>query len=140
MEEKKKFEKLVWEDIDNARREYQSMRHSKAVDYDQELVKSPKAKTYLKRYNDLQKSVKDLEKEMEKGGFRVSSYGSERTIETCRSYEHPKAKIYSAETQKVSDNFEKMKRDYTIKIYASGIDEIINLFANLQKELQALMK
>jgi len=152
MEEKKKFEKLVWEDIDKVERQYRSNRSASRKDYDEMLCKSPKAKELLAKWTKVneahikaEKELSDMNSELSKAGFRAN-YGGYRNEESkpylsVESYgSSPDARKYDNETDKVCEKFDEIKRSYTLKIYASGIEEIVSLFETLQKELQALLK
>lgn len=152
MEEKKKFEKLVWEDIEKVERQYRSDRSAGRKDYDEELCKSTKAKELLAKWikvdnahTQAEKELSNMNNELSKAGFSAQKGGyrdedQKPYLSVCSYGNSPDARKYDNETSKVSEKFDEMKRSYTLKIYASGIEEIVNLFENLQKELQALLK
>ena len=142
MEEKKKFEKLVFEDIDKAQSVYRNKRNNERPDFEKELANTPRAKELLVKWNKVQKEVKAINEELRKANFEIAtSYGDNApTVRTMYGGRNVKAVAYDKETSKKAEGFEELKRNYTLKIYAGDIAEMMSLFVDLQKELQAIMK
>lgn len=138
MDEKRKLEKIIFADIDKAKRDYSDKNYARRQVIEKELVKSPKAVEFLKKYNELEAQKSLLEKTIEAHGYRVCGYSSDKkTIAIHDSDKFPQLK--SESNRQVEEKFENLKRDYTLKLFASG-EEAMEVFASLKKELERLTK
>ena len=140
MEEKRKLEKIIFADIDKAIATYnekQSKIYNKASG---ELVKSARAKVLEKAYIKAQDELQKTEKDLEKAGFKMSGgYRDGDVIELgYDSRSHFKVLYKLNEKQeKTLKELEDMRRIYTIKLFAGGV-EAQEVFGALAKDLAKL--
>ena len=141
MEEKRKLEKIIFADIDKAIATYnekQSKIYNKASG---ELVKSARAKVLEKAYIKAQDELQKTEKDLEKAGFRMSGGYSDRNFKIELGYDrrsHFKVLYNLNEKQeKTLKELEDMRRIYTIKLFAGGV-EAQEVFGALAKDLAKL--
>jgi hypothetical protein len=145
MDEKKKFESIVHKDIDNAKREFCNLQSDKKGKIQEELVKNPQGLKLLAKWVELHKQVKAVEKEAKKLGFGLTEGGYQDktprlTIDTY-GRDIPKELIaIDDRTRKIEREMEEMKRTYTLKLFGGDTTEALEVFENLRKDLQALIK
>jgi len=135
MEEKRKLEKIIFADIDKAKNDYRSKSQVKRSEIEGEIEKSPVAVGLLKKWNDLKAQQEVLDKNLKASGFSIRSWSGE------------KASIYVSDSSKfselrksdnVDEKFENLKREYTLKLFASG-EEAMEVFNALAKEIKAIL-
>ena len=79
MDEKKKFESIVYKDIDNAKREFGNLQSEKKSKIQEELVKNPQGLKILAKWVELHKEIQAVEKEAKKLGFGLTQGGYQDT-------------------------------------------------------------
>lgn len=141
MEEKRKIEKLLLQDIDRA----ESNHDRKASDVRQELVTQLKAappadvRALLATYQKAMKTAKSAEENLGMLGWSLAGY-SEKTLDvkTYGTVCAPLSK-FNEKTAKQKAALAALKRSYTLKLFA-GDGEAAGLFEALANELTAITK
>jgi hypothetical protein len=160
MDEKKKLEKVIYNDIDKAKAEYELAYNEKVKEVKAKAIRAEKVLKLVKEYDANQKEAHRVEKEINKMGFSVSynenSHYDDDDEEDEDSTEKRvgKSKVYTSsygnrEIKEVKDidlkkdmverKLDEMKRTYTLKLFAGGLTEAENVFAELAKELAKLL-
>jgi len=142
MEEKRKLEKVLLDDIDSAISSYKSRRGDAREKVEETaLAKAPAiAKALLLKFNKARTEAAELDKRIEQMGFRtVSEYGT-KNFHLALSYSNKPTllKDYDAETARVEKSLAGLKRSYTLKLFAGG-EEAKELFASLARELAGII-
>lgn len=136
MEEKKKFEKIIHQDIERAKLELRNKHNEQSKVVEEKLVKDSKAQKLLSDYKETAKRLKAIEKEAEALGYRVNTW-NEPSISVTSNHKEL-AGTYK-EQRVTEEKLETMKRTYTLKLFAGG-EEAQELFESLAKELANLTK
>ena len=148
MEEKRKLEKIIFQDIDKAKSQYDSKRSEAENDLKAKLLERPQGLKLLAEYVANQKEEKRLKNEIGKLGMDFNhsndkgitlqmasyySYGSDTDRRTPTEIT-----TFNAKTSQTKDRLEEMKRTYTLKLFASGM-EAQEVFTELSKELAKIV-
>jgi hypothetical protein len=159
MDEKKKLEKVIFADIDRTKIEYE-LKHNEIVnELTAKAVRSEKVLKLASEYDTNEKEAHKIESELNKMGFSISfndnsSDDDEDEDEGKTEKRVGKSRVYSRsygnrEIKEVQDaknkkglvdrKLDEMKRAYTLKLFAGGLTEAENVFAELAKELAKLL-
>ena len=142
MDEKRKLEKIIFTDIDKAIHDYRNKRYEIKTKITDKLVKSPKVLKLVKGYEVARLAMEKAEREAEKMNIRMN-WGNRNTANAeYRDYNNgedtPKEVIsHNDRTAEVEKKLENMKRDYTLKLFAGGI-EAQEVFESLARELEKI--
>ena len=153
MEERRRLEKIMQEDIDTARSQYRQKMSLKKqaiketftgkqvlllADYKDLSIKLDKV---CKELNGKIQKVKDT---LSREGVKIDyDYGKHNDIKEYHlSYDYghscPAKEKIEQEENKVLAKMEAMKRDFTLKLYAGGT-EAVEMFAEIGKQLQEIL-
>ena len=159
MDEKKKLEKVIFADIDRTKIEYE-LKHNEIVnELTAKAVRSEKVLKLAREYDTNEKEAHKIESELNKMGFSISfndnsNDDDEDEDEGKTEKRVGKSRVYSRnygnrEIKEVQDaknkkglvdrKLDEMKRAYTLKLFAGGLTEAENVFAELAKELAKLL-
>ncbi|NIQ13271.1 MAG: hypothetical protein GTO02_02325 [Candidatus Dadabacteria bacterium] len=143
LDEKRRIEKLLLEDIEKKKEEYRKKRDEKRSEFIEKLNKSipvaiNKAFTEYKKYK---KSADEKESFINKQGYEVNERNDELEVEanTWVGTKPKELEEYDKKTEKIKENLEAVKKEYTLKLYADT-DEAQLLFDELMKKLDAVVK
>jgi hypothetical protein len=160
MDEKKKLERVIYNDIDRAKMEYQLAYNEKVKEVKAKAVRGEKVIKLVKEYDAHQREAHKIESEINKMGFSVSFNNNTRYDDDDEEDEDStekrvgKSRVYTSsygnrEIKEVKDidlkkdlverKLDEMKRTYTLKLFAGGLTEAENVFAELAKELAKLL-
>ena len=139
MEEKRKLEKMLMADIENAEQQYKTRSREKRDELIKTLEANPpaEARALFSLYNKSQKALDDAEAKIEALGWRISGY-SEKSLSVREGAVTPTSLAHfdeKAETDR--KNLSTLKRNYTLHLFAEGA-EAKTLFDALTKEIKAL--
>ncbi len=141
MEEKRKLEKLLLEDIDRAATTYREVRQSKRKALESDAVRKP-PKEVRELFDTNERARGDMERterSLTALGFRIEGYGSGRHLGVGYGSAIPKfLRSFDEETEKTKGALQGLKRTYTLKLFAGG-EEAQGLFASLVKELVSIV-
>lgn len=139
MEEKRKLEKLIFADIEKARREYESKMYQKINDY---KITDTKALALLETYKSLEREQEATEKTLEKMGYDINHYCynkiDEWNITVDDDNKQPALKKMKDEKEANLKRIDELKRSYTLKLFAGG-DEALEVFTQLAKDLAKII-
>jgi hypothetical protein len=160
MDEKKKLEKVIYNVIDRAKMEYELTYNEKVKEVKAKAIRAEKVLKLVKEYDENSKEAHRIESELDKMGFSVSFNNNSRYDDDDDEDEDStekrvgKSRVYTSsygnrEIKEVKDidlkkdmvnkKFDEMKRTYTLKLFAGGLTEAENVFAELAKELAKLL-
>jgi hypothetical protein len=148
MEEKRKLEKIIFQDIDKAINTYKANNSEKRVNLLADVIKGKEAQELLARFIATQKEEEEVNQAIRNLGLSTVLSGdytdkNRKTILIAyNGYNSKSTKHTKALDDKEQENITKleaMKRNYTLKLFAGG-DEALNIFESLAKEIQALTK
>jgi hypothetical protein len=153
MDEKKKLEKIIYNDIDRAKTEYEITHNAQVQKVKAKAVRSAKILKLAGDYNKAQQEARKVEKELNKMGF-TASYNENSRYDTNDDEDSCEIRVgsarvytnnYGTQVKEVKDaenkinivnrKLEEMKRTYTLKLFAGGLTEAENVFADLANEL-----
>lgn len=159
MDEKKKLEKVIYNDIDRAKMEYQLAYNEKVKEVKAKAIRTEKVLKLAREYDANSKEAHRIESELNKMGFSISfngnsNYDEEDEDENSTEKRVGKSRVYTGnygkgEIKEVKDagqkkdlverKLDEMKRTYTLKLFAGGLTEAENVFGELAKELAKLL-
>lgn len=146
MEEKRKLEKIIFQDIDKAKTQYDSKRNEAEAELKIQLLKNPKAIKLLAEHIANQKEEHRLNNEIGKLGMDFNHSNDKGwTLQIKNYYSYGEEKrtpteimTFNQKTSETKDRLEDMKRTYTLKLFASGM-EAQEVFTELSKELAKII-
>jgi hypothetical protein len=139
MEEKRHLQKLIFRDIDEATRSYQSARNEARQKLQERLLENAPADVVAliaesKRASD---TVARIDKELADLGYNFSGY-REKTLCLNHSKLPQEVLAFDAETSRRDKSMSDLKRDYTLRLFAGG-EEAKELFATLATEIAKIV-
>lgn len=140
MEEKRKLEKLLIEDIDIAKRSFAD----KASDQRSTLIKGLEAKppkevqALFSSYQDGQKAMDEAEEKLEAIGWNVPGYGEKRLAVKTYGNMPKELAEFDAKVDVTKAEFASLTRTFTLKLFAPGV-EAQTLFDDLASKVQKLI-
>lgn len=141
MEEKRRLEKMIFADIEEAEHAYNNKRNSQRDLLGNKLVKNAPAsvKKLFAEYVAAEKKMKQADKALEALGYDISSnYGTDTRILKIAYHKAPaELKAFDAQTMAGRERLTSLKRTYAVKLFGGGA-EATKLFADLAKEIQKL--
>jgi len=145
MEEKRKLEKLLLEDVESAITKYAARRSEERGEMEKAALKNPP--TELKRlmaiYQRARKEMEEAEAKMKPHGYRMDdvyrdgNYVYELRLD--RTIEPKALRDYDEKTNMAKGALTNLKRTYTLKLFAGG-EEAKELFSALARELASIVK
>ena len=151
IDEKRKLERLLFDDIEQAERTYSSTRSTQREKLTEAAEKNPptQAVKLFKDWQEGQKAAEKAQKACEVAqealnaiGYRASTgYGSPKdgSLEVSSRLELPKAlKDFDTETRQWREKLAALKREYTLKLFAGA--QAHDLFQALASDLATLAK
>lgn len=142
MEEKRKLEKIIFEDIDRANSQFRAKISGQVDEANKELLQSKDGLKLKAEWVALDTKQKEVGKSLEKMGLRVSSnsYGEDKgfKLETCYNFHTKEVEAIYKKQSVVEEKLKEMKRSYTLKLFAGG-EEAEAVFNALTRELKAIL-
>lgn len=144
MEEKRKLEKIIFSDLDRAKHDYDNLHEADRTELEKRLKQNPEALAILKKYEQAEKDTEATKNALRKMGYDTSyegDYNNRKMTLTLNTYgtTHKELRAFLDNQEKTKDKLEALKRTYTIKLFAGGV-EAQEIFANLQAEIAKLLK
>lgn len=144
LEEKRRIEKLLLADIEKRIEEYQKERETGK----EELIKKlednipQQIQKVFAEYKKAKKESQEKDKYIEKMGYHIRNWDDEEKVRVnTYSDEMPaELKKFNTETEQTKRTLEKLKREFTLKLYAEDVAEVQNLFGELEKKLDTTIK
>lgn len=144
LEEKRRIEKLLLADIEKRIEEYQKERETGK----EELIKKlednipQQIQKVFAEYKKAKKESQEKDKYIEKMGYHIRNWDDEEKVRVnTYSDEMPaELKKFNTETEQTKMTLEKLKREFTLKLYAEDVAEVQNLFGELEKKLDTTIK
>lgn len=140
MEEKRKLEKLLVEDVEEAKRAFNQNASCQRSALVARLQAKPpaKAQALFLRYENSRKAMEEAEGEIEALGWHVSGYGERKiAVKTCGILPLELAEFEEkVEVKKAA--LASLTRTFTLKLFARGA-EAETLFADLAKHVSKLV-
>lgn len=140
VQEKRKIETLIIDDIEQSERRYSEARNKGLSALSRTLIDNPPAdvaKTF-KQWQETQATLDLLERKVEKAGFSIQTWGNKPKLDTRHSDDCPPLRAYAKETSAGKMRFQKLKKDYMFALY--GTQDIAELYKRLQTELTELVQ
>jgi len=143
MDEKRKLEKLLIDDIDRAISDFSAKRGNGRCTLTDKCLKTPPAdvKTQFAKYLRAKQEKEDAESQIVALGFGIRcNYhkDNEPELRMGDSILPKSVRDFDEETRKRTSALTEMKRTYTLKLFAGG-EEAQGLFEALGKELKAII-
>ncbi len=138
MEEKRKLEKLLIDDIDSATSRYDTVTKEERQAVIERLERTPhaQAKALYERYKLAVKQREELEKKLDALGYDIS-YRGELGVNTSGSMAKELAE-FDDRADEMRHSLARLKRSYVIKLFADHADTQ-SLFGSLAKDLERLI-
>lgn len=141
MEEKRKLEKMMFADIEEAERVLSAKRRQMREGLEASVVKNASAtvKAAFRKWQVSKKAMSQASKQIEALGYRINSYGEDGGISVGYG-KHPEAIVkFDNETSGKQRQFTELKRSFAIQLFGGGV-ESQKLFANLAKEIARISR
>lgn len=144
LEEKRRIEKLLFTDIEKRIEEYENERQTQKdvlIDKLENNLPQPIQKAFTE-YKKAQKECKEKERYIEKLGYSINNWSDEDkvTVNTYNKEAPAELKEFYKETERTKMTLDKLKREFTLKLYAGDVDEVQKLFGELTKKLDVIVK
>ena len=139
MEEKRKIEKIIFNDLDKAKTTFRQTADKKIIEMQEAIEKGSVAQKLLNEFIVINKKYEEIEEKIKKNGFKIDKYSSKPKIKLSYDFKDPKINNLR---EKIDENYQKLedlKRSYTLRLFAGDI-ETKRLFEVLQEEINRIIK
>jgi hypothetical protein len=139
LQEKRRIEKLVFDEIDQAVRKLTSNRSDSEDELKERLKKNPPAavKKLREEVISLEKQLEEKNTTLHKEGFELN-YENNLTIRHYGEYVNKDILDFREESEKRRRALEDMRKEFIVKIYADS-DEVKDIFGVVSERIQKVI-
>lgn len=141
LQEKKKLDKIIIEDIDRGIDKFNSRRNAERSKLEKKLLTTGEVGKMAIKFRTLYTELKTIENRLEKLGFDVSSYSGTVSVSNSSygSSEKPaEIREFNKETHEKRERIEALKKQFALRLYADN-EEAKALFASLEAQIAKLV-